>query len=102
MRKYAIALLAVASLTVAEAATLNGKMAVCTTERDYDQLIGAAVTNDTKLISWMLRSEVCVMPLEGTEVSVLDRQWDGGVKLLEYADDGEGVVGWTNSLGVDE
>ena len=70
----------------------NGQ-AACLSEDLLDQLLSAAVDNDTQGVNYLL-NHGCIIPKAGIKVSVLDRTWTGTAKVRAYVGD-QAVVLWT-------
>lgn len=75
---------AVSSSAQAEQFSGNGQ-AACLSEELLDQLIMAAVQEDTRGFNYLLKNG-CIIPRAGVEVSVLDRSWTT-VHVRAYAGD---------------
>ncbi len=74
------------------AETTVGGYAACLSESKYDEYLTASINGDDAALTYL--SNYCMMLRGGLHVSVLDRTWDGTVKIRVYAGDNTTVL-WT-------
>ena len=82
-----------------QADTLKGGSAACTSKEHLHELMLAVGKNDERAFTYLLKKG-CIIAKPGIEISILDVDWTGKVKIRAYLSDSDSIVLFTNSGSV--